>query len=246
MNPIYQTSSQLKEKARAQLEGNYGTAIVMQLLVQLISGMAGLVIAAFFPAASVFTYVIQLILTFAVSIIVGVCSVGVTLYYLNVACGGTKDLGNLWYGFSHQFQKHLILSLVITGFAFVYQTIIQLPLTLYTSTFDIKYLFLSLPITLIAIVAYFYVSLLFSPVFYLTLDYPTYSATEVLKLSPRIMKGHKKRLLYLLLSFLPLILLSLLTCGIGTFWVTAYQNMTMTNFYLDLMNPKKPSFDRQV
>lgn len=246
MHPIYQTCSQLKEKARRQLEGKYGTAVGMQMLVNLISFSAGLLISAFFPATSIFTYVIQLIITFLVSAIVSVSSIGITLYHLNIACGGPYGFGNLWFGFQNQFSKSLILSLVITGITFLYQVIIEIPMNLYASTYDMTYIFITIPVMLIAVVVYFYFSLLFSTVFYLLLDYPTYSAGEILKLAPKVIKGHKRRLLYMELSFLPLTLLSILTCGIGILWVNTYRNMTMTNFYLDLMNPGKPEFNQTV
>lgn len=246
MQPIYQTCSQLKENARRQLEGKYGTAVGMQMLVNLISFGAGFMIALFFPATTTLTYVMQLIITFIVSAIMGVSTVGVTLYHLNIACGGPYGFGNLWFGFQNQFSKSLILSLVITGITFLYQIVIEIPMNLYAATYNITYIFLSFPVMLVAVVVFFYFTILFSLVFYLMLDYPTYSAGELLKMAPKVIKGHKGRLLYIELSFLPLIFLSFLTCGIGILWVNVYRNMTITNFYLDLMNPKKPGFDQTV
>jgi len=246
MNPIYQTSSQLKEKARNQMEGKYGITIAMLLIVQLINVMAGLLIGSFFPATSIFTYIIQAILTFLLSALVNICTIGITLFHLNIACGGPFKLEDLWFGFQQNFGKSFVLSLVITAITFVYQEVCGIPLTLYSTTFDMAYLWIGLAVVIIAAVVFMYLSILYSQAFYLMLDYPTYSAKEILKMCPRIMKGHKRRLLYIQLSFLPLVLLGLLTCGIGTFWVTAYQNMTLTNFYLDLMNPQKPTFDQTV
>lgn len=246
MQPTYQTCSQLKEKARKQLEGKYGTAIGMQMLINIISFSAGLFIATLFPATSTITYAIQLVITFVVSAIISVCTIGVTLYHLNIACGGPYNFGNLWFGFQNHFSKSLILSLVVTAITFLYQIIIEIPMNMYAATYDITYVFAAFPVMLIAVVVFFYFTILFSLVFYLMLDYPTYSAGEILKMAPKVIKGHKGRLLYIELSFLPLIFLSLLTCGIGILWVNVYRNMTMTNFYLDLMNPQKPSFDQTV
>ena len=55
------------------------------------------------------------------------------------------------------------------------------------------------------------------------------------------MKGHKGRLFYIGLSFIPLKLLAILSLGIGFLWVYPYQYMTQTLFFLDLMNPQEES-----
>ncbi len=53
-----------------------------------------------------------------------------------------------------------------------------------------------------------------------------------------MMKGHKRRLFRLELSFLPLMLLCVLSFGIGFLWLNPYMQMTYTCFFLDLMNPR--------
>lgn len=238
MQPIYQSSSQLKQTARRQLEGKYGTAIGMQLLIQLAGVFAGTLVALFFPATTVLTSLIQSVVTFFATALLNIASAGVALYHLNIACGGNYEFGNLWYGFKNQFAKSFQLSLVVTAISVVYQTLVMLPLNLYTRTFRTEYLFLAVLLMLITLPIYFYFSLTYSLVFYIMLDYPTYSAGEILHIAPKMMKGHKRRLLYISLSFLPLLFLGLMTCGIGTFWVNVYRNMTVTDFYLDLRNPQ--------
>ena len=53
------------------------------------------------------------------------------------------------------------------------------------------------------------------------------------------MKGNRKRLFLLELSFLPLMLLCILSFGIGFLWLEPYMQMTYTHFFLDLMNPRE-------
>ena len=55
-------------------------------------------------------------------------------------------------------------------------------------------------------------------------------------MSRRIMKGHRARLFYIQVSFLPLALLCMFTMGIGLLWLYPYMNSTLTHFYLDLMD----------
>ena len=51
-----------------------------------------------------------------------------------------------------------------------------------------------------------------------------------------IMKGNKARRFYLEVSFLPIMLLGILSCCIGLLFLTPYMNTTYTNFYLELMS----------
>ena len=54
------------------------------------------------------------------------------------------------------------------------------------------------------------------------------------------MNGKKKQLFYVRLSFLPLFVICLLTCGIGLFWLIPYYHVTMALYYLDVMKPTDP------
>ena len=84
------------------------------------------------------------------------------------------------------------------------------------------------------------VQLLLSQAFYLMLDFPEYSGPELLRLAPKLIKGHKARLFYIMLSFFPLTLLCVFSCGIGYLWVYPYMQTTYANFYLDLVQKRKP------
>ena len=52
------------------------------------------------------------------------------------------------------------------------------------------------------------------------------------------MVGHKGRLFYIYVSFLPLLLVAMLSCGIGLLWLIPYMNATQTEFFLDLIQNK--------
>ena len=237
MNRIYQTSAQLKERARKQLQGNYGIAVAMQVLVQVASFLCSGIISFLLPSSSVPTYLISQGVSFLFSAVLGVSQVGIGLYCLNIICGRPHGLADLIYGFRNQFEKSLLLSLVSTLFSFLYMQALELPLYFLDLT-DLSSLLWIYVIIIVGMVIYMYISLLLSQIFFLLLDFPTRSAGEILRSGVRIMKGHKKRLLYIELSFIPLVLLSVLTCGIGLLWIIPYQNMTHANFYLDLMNPQ--------
>ncbi len=78
----------------------------------------------------------------------------------------------------------------------------------------------------------------FFPAFYMVLDFPSWSASTILKKSFEVMSGQKFRLFMLYVSFIPAFVLGLFTCGITLIWVIPYQSMALTNLYLDIMSAR--------
>ena len=68
---------------------------------------------------------------------------------------------------------------------------------------------------------------MFQQIYFLLLDRQDLSSMGCIKESARLMKGHKGRLFYILLSFLGMDILVLLSLGSGSLW-------TYTLFYLDI------------
>ncbi len=75
-------------------------------------------------------------------------------------------------------------------------------------------------------------------VYYIKADHPEYSWRECLNESEELMRGHKMDLFLLHLSFIGWALLSMLTCGIGSIWVNAYQMTSTAVFYDELKSQK--------
>lgn len=74
----------------------------------------------------------------------------------------------------------------------------------------------------------------YSMVPYLLVKHPELSATETLKASRMMMKGHKFDYFYLCLSFIGWIILSILTLGIGLFWLMPYMQTAQAAFWEDV------------
>jgi uncharacterized membrane protein len=91
-------------------------------------------------------------------------------------------------------------------------------------------------ILIVCSVVSFVLTLPFFPAYYMLLDFPNQSVTEILKKCFEVMKGNTVRLFLMYLSFVPLMLLSLFTLGIALVWVVPYMKMTAADFYLDLMS----------
>lgn len=247
----YTSRAALKEAARDRMMGRYGNAILLSICRGLIVFSLSFAISMTFTTiltvrtlmggsaeTSLAEFLILTACTTLVSIFAGVFQTGITLFYLNFACNRPAMIANLFYGFKYLFKK----SLGISAALILLNMVCTLP-------YDVCYFLLRtgkgynsvtmavLCIVLMAVGMCIYIPLALglSQSYYLLLDFPQYSATELMKLSLRIMKGHKWELFCLQLSFLPLGLLCLLSFGIGTLWLVPYMNMTNTLYFLDLM-----------
>lgn len=247
---IHTFSSEIKGKAREILTGKYTGAVLLVLLSQSISFSASFTLnmltTMFGSMAMMLTGQESLgigftILTYCLglgcSILTGVFHLGSALFFLNIACGQRYSISNLFYGFQYQFKKALIISAALG----LVDALCTLPYEVFRRQFIQAYDSSLLPPMVIALVlgmlVYVPVSLALSQSFYLLLDFPQSDGMEVLKHSIQVMKGNKTKLFYIQLSFLPLILLCILSFGIGLLWLTPYMNMTYTYFFLDIMNP---------
>lgn len=76
---------------------------------------------------------------------------------------------------------------------------------------------------------------------YILVEEPELSASQAIKKSKEMMKGHKFDFFYLYLSFIGWFFLSLLTCCIGFFWLEPYAQCSFVAFYNDLKAQKAVS-----
>lgn len=251
----YSSSAKLKALSKSQLFGNYGTVIGIFLIHILCTLPLGFIISPISNVSLEFYYVLLLL----VNLFSGFFIAGEALVYLRIACHEHPAVSDLFYYFRGPYLERgtkvvriqLILS-AVSVFCTMPYTYVQLALTndmvnrLSTDPSSTELPFNSVLFLVYAILLVtgcfirIFVQLLFSQIFYLMLDFPEYSGAELLRLAPKLIKGHKARLFYIMISFFPLILLCVLSCGIGYLWVYPYIQTTYANFYLDLVQKRKP------
>lgn len=78
------------------------------------------------------------------------------------------------------------------------------------------------------------VALMFSQTSFILKDDPQVSATEAMKLSMKMMNGHKMELFMLWLSFIGWAILAVLTCGFGMLFLYPYMYSALAHYYEDL------------
>lgn len=233
----YKSSAELKALAKERLLGKYGTAVGATVIVALIVEFVTFFSTIFINPRTLTGTVLNFIIGFVITVLSGLFTSGTTYLYLKLSCNKQVALGDVFYGFQLFPNKAVLIQLYLSIWT---DLIGLLPLTIlsYFVRKDPQNSILMLAFSLTAIVCgviIVFATLIYSQAFYLLHDFPDYSVKELLSLSRKLMQGSKGRLFYMLVSFIPLMLLSMLSCGIALLWLVPYMNATQTEFFLDLM-----------
>lgn len=231
----YLSTSDLKNQAKERLSGHYGMVIGGAMIINMISGTLSSRLTVLLPSNTFVSYLISWAVSLPLSVFVGVLSVGLTLIFMKLSFGTVPYLSDLFYGFSH-IPTAIGLSLAMTAVSAPLSMAYMIPLALYSLTGSEVYMYLMFVCLAVGLAIYVPLSLALSQCYFLMLDFPDKSAGEIIRLSFRITAGHRLRLFYLQVTFLPLLILGALSL-VGLLWVNAYMQMTYTQFYFDIMKP---------
>lgn len=263
----YMTYSQLKNSAKTRM------APVMGKLIGAVAVQIGLSVVitevssipALFAASPALQMAFYFLSTMISGTLAGMLDAGTCCLFLKLYCGRPIAVSDLFYAFNHQTRTCIGLSFLISLMA----AVPLLPVQFFSLQFSrimestglaaissdiaaetaalppeaISSLTLALFCFTPALILITILSLVYSQAYYLMLDFPSYSVKELLKKSRLLMRGHKGRLFYIQVCFLPLFLLGILTCGIGMLWIAPFISAVQTEFYLDLVTKR---FSRHV
>lgn len=260
----YKSISELKNISKRQISGHFGFVIGASAIQFIITFICADFVSSLTQATGSVGYVINYICSFAVQILSFIFQIGLYLIYMKVACNMPSTMSDLFYGFKKYSNTFLIIGFVfcvinaicmIPSDIVTYQfeqalNTISLPSieSLYnpenignTEQLTLLYSFYSAYINLMLVtcgcsILYFVVTLPFFPIPYMLIDFPNYSVKELFKTSLELMKGNMLRYVTLILSFIPIMLLSFVTCGIALIWIIPYMHMASATFYLDLVS----------
>lgn len=249
----YKSSSTLKSEAREVLSGKYGSFILMIFIIYCITFAVEMMIAILIAVPTAINNlsvngmgnvplplsIVQLLLNSCLTILIGISRAGLALYCLNASCGRRASVSDLFYAFHGNFKKSLTLSAAILAPQILLLMPCNILQLIYIDNGDISFLIAACLYYIIGTCIYIFIEIMLSMSFYLMLDFPQYSAKEILAMSVKVTRGHRGRLFYIELSFIPVFILAFLSFGIGMLWVIPYTTMTYTRFYLDLMNPDR-------
>lgn len=233
----YKSSAELKALAKEHLLGKYGTVVGATVAVAAIVEFVTFFCTVFLDQRTITGLLLNFIITFVITVLSGLFTSGTTYLYLKLSCGRQAAVSDVFYGFQLFPNKAVMIQLFLSVWI---NLVGLLPITIlaFYVQKNPQNSVLMLAFSLTAIVCgivIIFASLIYSQVFYLLHDFPEYSVKDLLSMSRKLMKGSKGRLFYMLVSFIPLMLLSVLSCGIALLWLIPYMNAAQTEFFLDLM-----------
>ncbi len=144
-------------------------------------------------------------------IIGGAFTVGIALFWLSIIRQKTVKKSQIFSGFKI-FWKCFVAKFMTTLFILLWSLLLIVPGIM---------------------AAYSY-----AMTFFIIADNPEIRALEAIKESKKIMYGHRWKLFCLMWRFFGWMLLSILTLGIGFFWLFAYMGTSFACFYEDIKQKK--------
>ncbi len=232
----YKTSTELKANARGILLGNYGRVVPAQLMyllfVYIVDGLNGGVLTvgnfSFLRSALAFG------LAFIAAVLTELLKFGLCRFYMNVCCNFPASVSDLFRGFRFADDRPARIGVLLVSRMIFYLCPSFAVFALYAITNNHYLLPLASLVAVIGMVFYYIFRLNMSQCYYLLLDFPEKDANEIIRLSKWLMQGQKMRLFYLQVSLIPIILLSIIPCGIGLLWAMPYANTSFACFHLNL------------
>ncbi len=230
------TSAELKRLSREHLNGHWGFAIGVNLLLGLITST---VLMPFYillllsgqGMVQFLTYMVAVVIVGAASIVM---QCGIVRIYLGFARRQPVTLGMMFREFSKRSDRYVLAYFLLLAIEFV----CILPGIVCWSIGVMAGMVLAAAIGVIlyfaGLVIVVMVSLRLALAFILLVDHSDMGIMEAFRESSQLMEGNKGRLFYIYLSFLGLSLLGMLSCGIGMFWIMPYITQVGVNFYRDV------------
>lgn len=238
----YMTSPQLKASAKARLEpvssiALSGTAILLGFSLALNIPVLAI------PSGTDFSWldILSFVLKFVVSSAIGVLNAGYQYMFLKLYCGRPISADDVFFALRNRTKTAVKLSVIMSAIS----SLAMLPFTIFTARYAVSLDTMDLSIAFFcltpALIFTTIIDLIYSQIYYLMLDFPDYTVKELFHRSRLLMRGHKGRLFYITVSFIPLCLFGFVTCGIGFLWIKPYMQAVTTEFYLDLVSKKQSS-----
>lgn len=237
------STRELKYMAKAAMRGKTGWLILVMLTEVLLNFAVGTLTDTFFGGSSMLDLIIGQVFSFILSLVFCVVSAGASYIYVNVARGRECSVSDLFFFFRNHPDNVIIASFILS----LISLLTSLPSAFYVfgteigNTVEAQMSWASgyLAVTVLCMVLNVIFSLPFSMAYYVLADDPELRGMQALKISIGLMKGRKWRYLRLLLSFVPMMVLSAFTLYLALLWVLPYLELSIAEFYRDAVGELK-------
>lgn len=226
---------ELKRIARGNLQGHYLNLIRVFICCQLI---VSLVEMPFSLMTNEVQFSTQNIIYYIAVILIGIASVVLTAgqyrIHLKLARSGEMHLSELFIPLKNNSDQFILTELILFGISLVTMLPMFGGIYLIYKGGSMEDYILALIASVVSMIMGLYISLTFDLVYFVMIDDENLSMLQALKYTMNMVHTHRKRYLYMQLSFLGMLLLAGLSFGIGFLWVQPYMVQTTTLFYLDV------------
>ena len=221
-----------------------GLAIFGMLAAFAVHFFGGAMASSLFSGDDLMNLILGRVFVFIATLIAAVFSAGLSYLYLKMARGETAVLGDILYFFRHEPDRVItaslvlsILDLVATLPYYYYIFTVALPGDSYEA--QMSYLLTVFGLLLLSSALNVVLTVPFAMSYYLLADDAGMKGLDSLKKSAAMMKGSMIRYLGLEASFIPVLLLSVITLYFALLWVVPHLYMSETIFYMKLLEAKR-------
>ena len=226
---------ELKRIARGNLFGNYSEVIRAAVLSNLIISLAEL---PFSFTRNDVTFSTSNLIYYAALVLIGIASVVLTAgqyrIHLQMARNGKANSRELFTIAKTESDRFIFTQVIMFVLSLIAMTPIFGAIALFLLFDSIKYYAIALALGILGCILLVYISLTFDLIYFVMIDNENLSMLKALKYTKKLVHTHRKRYLYLQLSFIGMLCLGVLSFGIGMLWIQPYMVQTITLFYLDV------------
>ena len=227
------TSAEYKEIARDALKGNWGRAIGAMLIAACLG--------AFFTSLYFISH-FMFIMSVAIRIFENLphyflmlVGIGIVLAVFFFLAGGPARFGYIDFNLALLDRREAVPSMVLGRFSLIWKGMYM----------KIALFFYELFFTILLIIPGIVTMYAYAMVPYILEEKKDYTVGKAMKMSRKIMRGHKWELFCLRFSFLGWYILSLLTFGLALFYVLPYMNTAEAVFYNEISGRADAFYGRE-
>lgn len=226
---------ELKRIARGNLQGHFTNFIRVYIFCTLITSLLELPFSmmtneVLFSTTNIIYYLAGILISIASVVL----KAGQYRLHLTLIRSGQLHLSEVFVPVKHHANQFILTELLLFGISLIAMLPMFGGLFLIYIGSGISDYIAAFVLCGISILLTLYLSLTFDLVYFVMIDNETLSMIQALKYTKNMVHTHKKRYLYMQLSFLGMLLLCGLSFGIGFLWVQPYMTQTTALFYLDL------------
>ena len=229
------TCKEIKRLARENLNRRYSIPMLAYVLSTALASLVELPFSSLLDEYATMTQtVIYYIALFLINVLSCVLIFGECKIHLNMAREKEYRLSHLFYCFQDDLLHYLIPALFLT----VLSTLANLPLNIGTQLLvaepELKNVLICLGLAVLTLLLLAIVQVLFGLMYFVVMDHPTMGFRDAIVTTFGLLKGFRRKYLYLTVSFLGMAVLGYVSLGLGWLWIRPYMLQAETNFYLDL------------